>query len=276
MGHGKVTATQVSASPTPDRPRRILILGGTSEAYELAMRLVGRTDLTVVSSLAGRVSQPGMPPGAVRVGGFGGVEGLTAYLIKERIDVVIDATHPFAAKISGNAELACKAMNLPLITFERPPWVRQHKDRWVQIPDVQSAVCMANHKGNRVFLSIGRLELSAFSACEDAWFLVRAIDQPQDKLPPNSKLILQRGPFDLNSERQLLRDESISLIISKNSGGVATYAKIQAARELEIPVVMIDRPLKHTVPTVERLDGILRQLAKVLNKSDRTPDLTEN
>lgn len=264
MNPDNVSAAHVPSCPGPDRPRRILIMGGTSEAFQLAACLADRKELVVVSSLAGRVRQPSIPTGIVRVGGFGGVEGLVAYLVKERIDVVIDATHPFASKISGNVELACNAIHLPLVTFERAPWKRQHNDRWVSVPDIQSAACLANHKHNRVFLSIGRLELRAFSACKDAWFLVRAIDQPEDKLPPNSKLILQRGPFHLKDELQLLRKESINLIVSKNSGGIATYAKVEAARELQIPIAMIDRPLKHKMPTVNQLDHVLLRLAEFL------------
>lgn len=261
MHPNKVIDAHNPALPAPGRAKRILILGGTSEASRLAERLAGRTDLVVISSLAGRVNQPAMPAGIVRIGGFGGIDGLTRYLLQERIQVVIDATHPFAAKISGNAELACSAIHIPLIAFERPPWIQQHEDRWFAVPDIRNAASLANHKHNRVFLSIGRLELGAFCECKDAWFLVRAIDQPEDSLPPNSKLILQRGPFHLDDERELLRNESINLIVSKNSGGIATYAKVEAARELQIPIVMIDRPRKHKMPTVDRLDSVLLRLA---------------
>ena len=243
---------------------RVLILGGTSEASELASQLAARDDLTVISSLAGRVSQPRLPAGIVRVGGFGGVAGLVSYLADENIKVVIDATHPFAAKISGNAELACNTLCIPLIAFERPPWTPKKEDRWCAVPDVQAAASMVNHKRNRVFLSIGRQELGAFSDCEDAWFLVRAIDEPSERLPANSKLILKRGPFHLDDELQMLRSESISLIVSKNSGGTATYSKIQAARTLQIPIVMIDRPQKHKIPTVARTDDVLQKLAELL------------
>jgi precorrin-6A/cobalt-precorrin-6A reductase len=250
--------------PTRNHLPRVLILGGTSEASELAAHLAVRTDLAVISSLAGRVSQPRMPAGLVRVGGFGGVTGLISYLADENIEAVIDATHPFASKISGNAELACKTLGVPLIALERPPWGPKAHDCWCAVPDVQAAASMVNHKRNRVFLSIGRQELGAFSNCEDAWFLVRAIDEPNAKLPANSKLILKRGPFYLNDELQMLRSESISLIVSKNSGGTATYSKIQAARALQIPIVMIDRPKKHNIPTVARPDDVLQKLAEFL------------
>lgn len=249
---------------TSHRRPRILILGGTSEGSELAARLADRKDLQAITSLAGRVSQPRVPPGKVRVGGFGGAAGLIAYLQDEKIDVVIDATHPFAAKISGSAELACTTLNLPLIAVERPPWKPEELDRWRPAPDAQAAAAMVNHAGNRVFLAIGRQELGAFSHCGQAWFLVRAIDEPQVELPANSKLILDRGPFRLPDELRMLSGESINLVVCRNSGGAATYAKIEAARALRIPVVMIDRPRKHGIPTVARPDDALQKLAEIL------------
>jgi precorrin-6A/cobalt-precorrin-6A reductase len=263
MDVDKVIEKSVINPPRSHSPR-VLILGGTSEAFELAAHLATKADLTVISSLAGRVSQPRQPAGIVRVGGFGGVAGLISYLVDEDIQVVIDATHPFASKISGNAELACNTLGVPLIALERPPWEPKEHDCWCAVPDVHAAASMVNYKRNRVFLSIGRQELGAFSNCEDAWFLVRAIDEPNEKLPANSKLILKRGPFHLTDELQMLRNESISLIVSKNSGGTATYSKIEAARALQIPIVMIDRPQKHKMPTVARPDDVLQKLAEFL------------
>jgi precorrin-6A/cobalt-precorrin-6A reductase len=264
MDTGKLIDMQSIANSTRSPSSRILILGGTSEGSELATHLAARTDLTVISSLAGRVSQPRLPTGIVRVGGFGGVAGLLSYLADEKIALVIDATHPFASKISGNTELACNTSGVPLIAFERPPWEPTERDCWHVVPDVHAAASMVNHKHNRVFLSIGRQELGAFSNCEDAWFLVRTIDEPGDKLPANSKLILKRGPFHLNDELEMLRDESISMMVSKNSGGTATYSKIEAARALRIPIVMLDRPHKHNVPTVTRIDDVLQKLTELL------------
>jgi precorrin-6A/cobalt-precorrin-6A reductase len=258
------TAMQNLPSSISKHSRRILILGGTSEASQLAARLTNTTGLTVISSLAGRVSQPGMPAGIVRIGGFGGPDGLSSYLAKERIDLVIDATHPFASRISRNAELACNATQVPLIAFERPPWKPHDNDRWISAPNVQSAALLINDKHKRIFLSIGRQELGAFSDCNDAWFLIRSIDEPTVRLPANSKLILQRGPFDLNGERKLLRDQSINIIVSKNSGGTATYAKIEAARQLAIPIVMIDRPPKHNTPTLDQVDDLLGRLSDLI------------
>ena len=264
MDADKVTEMQSVTNPTRTHVPRVLILGGTTEASVIATHLAARSDVTVISSLAGRVSQPRLPAGMVRVGGFGGLAGLISYLVDQNIAVVIDATHPFASKISGNAELACNTLRLPLIALQRPAWEPNEHDCWYTVPDTQAAASMVNHQLNRVFLSIGRQELGAFSHCEDAWFLVRAIDAPSEMLPANSKLILKRGPFHLNDELQMLRSESISLIVSKNSGGTATYSKIEAARALRIPVVMIDRPRKHNVPTVPQPDDVLQQLAQLL------------
>jgi len=193
------------------------------------------------------------------------VVGLTAYLAEEQINAVIDATHPFAAKISRNVEAACAHLQLPLIVFARPPWVPQQGDHWHDVPDIESAAAFVGSRNGRVFLAIGRQELAAFSRCRDAWFLIRAIDPPHEPLPPHAKIILERGPFDLPHELQLLRDHAIDYIVSKNSGGPATYAKIEAARTAGIPVVMIHRPLKHSVPTVERIEDVLSALNRLIS-----------
>jgi precorrin-6A/cobalt-precorrin-6A reductase len=244
-------------------PARVLILGGTSEALQIAAHLAARSDVMVISSLAGRVNQPRLPVGKVRIGGFGGVDGLASYLKQENIAVVIDATHPFASRISRNAEIACQSAGVPLIPMERPPWQPGERDRWVTVPDLQAAAALVNNQASRVFLSIGRQELGAFSGCSSAWFLVRAIERP-DELPPKSKLILNRGPFHLEAEIQMLREESINLLVSKNSGGNATYPKIQAASELGIPVVMVDRPAKYTVPAAATPADVLLKLEELL------------
>jgi precorrin-6A/cobalt-precorrin-6A reductase len=259
-----IIISEGATSPRRDHPLRILILGGTSEASLLAASLASWPDVLAISSLAGRVENPRLPPGIVRVGGFGGAAGLASYLINENIDVVIDATHPFAAKISGNAESACKDANVPLIALERPRWEPLDEDRWIHVRDAEAAALLVNLRDNRVFLSIGRQELGAFSECSEAWFLVRGIDEPTERLPLHSKLILKRGPFSLRDELQLLRDEGISVIVSKNSGGAATYSKIEAARELRIAVVMIDRPWKHKITTVATSDDVLQRLAEFL------------
>ena len=237
--------------------QRVLLLGGTGEAHELAERLNRLSDTTLIYSLAGRVATPRLPARIVRIGGFGGVDGLTAYLAKEQITVVIDATHPFAANISRNAKEACTRTNVPFIAFERSPWTKVDGDLWDEVPDVQAAALRVAEGKGRCLLAIGRQEVRAFAGCEDTWFLIRAIDQPQDLLPPHAQVLLQRGPFDLQHELELLRQNTIGTVISKNSGGTATYSKIQAARILGIPVIMIQRPVKHTVPTLKDVDEVL-------------------
>jgi precorrin-6A/cobalt-precorrin-6A reductase len=251
---------------------RVLILGGTAEGSALATCLVSRTDIAVTSSLAGRVDQPKLPSGEFRVGGFGGVDGLIRYLDAEKIVAVIDATHPYASRISHNAEQACKHLGLPLIALARPPWKRMQQDKWHEVEDLRSAAHFVDSTKRRVFLSIGRQELEAFADCENAWYLIRAIDKPTSHLPLHHELILQRGPFSLGEELQLLKNHTIDCVISKNSGGPATYAKIEAARLLNIPVVMIRRPLKHTGESVETIGQAILQLDAVLdNLAKRRP-----
>jgi precorrin-6A/cobalt-precorrin-6A reductase len=252
------------------RPR-VLILGGTGEGAQLAARLSERVDLTVISSLAGRVSEPKLPKGQVRVGGFGGLDGLASYLVNEEIKVVVDATHPFAAKISQNAELACSRTVLPFIALLRPAWRKLAGDRWYEVPDFESAAEFVDKKMGRVFLSIGRQELGSFSECSNAWFLIRAIEEPTESLPPHRRVLLRRGPFEFNEELQLLRDHSINCLVSKNSGGLATYTKIEAARSLDIPVVMIDRPIKHTVQAVETIEEAIAKLDYLIRSASGMP-----
>lgn len=247
----------------PTRPR-VLILGGTGEGTQLAARLSERVDLTVISSLAGRVSEPKLPKGLVRVGGFGGRDALASYLLKEKIKVVIDATHPFATRISQNAEVACSRTGLPLIALVRPPWKKVDGDQWHEVANFESAAKFLDAKMGRVFLSIGRQELGSFSECNDARFLIRAIEEPTERLPPHHRVLLQRGPFELRDELQLLRDHSIDYVVSKNSGGSATYTKIEAARFLNLPVVMISRPFKHTVNPLETAEDVIAQLDRLI------------
>jgi precorrin-6A/cobalt-precorrin-6A reductase len=249
----------------------VLILGGTGEGAQLAARLAERVDLTVISSLAGRVSEPKLPKGLVRVGGFGGLDALTSYLVNEEIKVVIDATHPFAAKISQNTEIACSRTGLPFIALLRPPWRKLAGDRWHEVPDFQSTAKFVDTKMDRVFLSIGRQELGSFSECSNAWFLIRAIEEPTECLPPHRTILLRRGPFEFKEELQLLRDHSINCLVSKNSGGPATYTKIEAARFLHIPVVMINRPIKHTVQTVETVEDAIAKLDYLIHSGSGMP-----
>jgi len=230
---------------------RVLILGGTTEGAALAIHCATMPGVDIVSSLAGRVRELARPPGAVRVGGFGGTAGLAAYLEAERIDGVVDATHPFAARISAHAAQACAASRLPLLALVRPPWRAMSGDRWHDVADMSHAATLAPALGARVFLTVGRQELAPFAACADRWFLIRIIDAPTVPLPPQHTLLRARGPFAHDEEEALLRDHAVDVLVSKNSGGDATYPKIEAARNLGIPVVMVQRPPRPPVPYVE-------------------------
>ena len=248
---------------------RALLLGGTSEAWDLAESLAARADVIIISSLAGRVHQPRVPKGIVRIGGFGGVNGLIDFLQTERIDAVIDATHPFAVRISRNAEAACRELGLPLLAFGRTEWSSTEEDDWHEVADCYDAAELVDRTEGSVFLSIGRQELAAFADCRRASFLIRAIEKPEAPLPVNHILLLERGPFDLDHELNLLRKYSIDRVVSKNSGGTGTYAKIVAARKLKIPIVMIRRPVKHTVQPLSSVDQICRSLQGLVDARNR-------
>ena len=235
--------------------RRVLVLGGTAEARALAATLEADPAYAVVSSLAGRVRDPVLPVGEVRVGGFGGIDGLAAWLAQHRIDVVVDATHPFAATISAHAVTAAQRCGVQLITLRRKPFEPRPGDRWVRVQSLAAAARAI--VGARVFLTIGRQGVSAF-ADNPQWFLIRAIDPPDPPLPARHELLLRRGPFDLPGERALLAEHRIDAVVSKNSGGALTVAKLDAAREAGIPVVMIERP--HGGATVATVDAALARL----------------
>ncbi len=244
---------------------RVLLLGGTGEGASLAERLAPRTDLEVTSSLAGRVQQPKALQGAARTGGFGGIDGLTSYIESNAIDVVIDVTHPFAATMSQHAEAACTATGVPLLAYLRPAWSATDGDCWQEVADVESAAKSIGLSSKRVFLAIGRQELRAFVGCVDAWFLVRAIDAPTE-LPQRCEVILDRGPFKFADEVRLLQKYAIEILVSKNSGGESTYAKIAAARTLGIPVVIISRPPKHKIQILRTLNDVVAQLNQLVER----------
>jgi precorrin-6A/cobalt-precorrin-6A reductase len=234
--------------------KRLLILGGTSDANKLAQKAGNLPDLEVQVSLAGSIRQAGGVPKIVRIGGFGGVAGLTQYLRAEGINFLVDATHPFAAQISGNAAVASQKLGLPRLMLVRPGWEKAtgdgilgsmtNCDRWIEVDSLESAaISLQNQPAKRVFLSIGKQKLTIFSHLQDMWFLMRAIDPPAaNAIIPPGELILSKGPFDVSEEKQLLLEYKIDTIVSKNSGGDDTYAKILAARELGIKVIMIQRP----------------------------------
>ncbi|CAL78614.1 Precorrin-6A reductase [Bradyrhizobium sp. ORS 278] len=232
---------------------RILILGGTTEASELAQLLAGDRRFDTTLSLAGRTSTPRPQPLPTRIGGFGGIAGLEAWLRDHAVDAVIDATHPYADQISRHAVAACTALSLPLASIQRAEWHRQAGDNWIEVASAETAVGALGSEASRVFLSLGRLELAAFAAAPQHHYIARTIDPPGDiALPPDIRFIRDRGPFDRAKEHAFLAEERIAVVVSKNSGGAATYPKIAAARQLGIPVVMISRPEK---PHGVALDG---------------------
>lgn len=236
-----------------------MILGGTHEAAALARRLAD--DMDVVTSWAGRTKTKPDLPGRLRVGGFGGAAGLCAYLADESIDAVIDATHPFAARISANAAQACAERATPRLMLVRPPWKAQAKDRWTEAADMAEAARLLPGMGRHPFLAIGVQELSAFAAIFGLHCLVR-LAQPAD-VPFAADVIVARGPFALADEIRLLKDNAIDVLVAKNSGGTATAAKIEAAGQLGLPVLMIRRPplpAGETVDTVQAASAWVRKV----------------
>ncbi len=233
--------------------KRVLILGGTGDATELALKAADISGVAIMTSLAGRTRQPIVPCKETRIGGFGGVSGLVNYLKEQWIEVLIDATHPFASQISFNAAIAATAVNIPHLMVIRPAWKREAGDDWIDVESNANAATVLPGLAQRVFLTIGRQELATFAHL-NIWFLMRMIDPPlPNTLVPSGELLLDRGPFSLENERSLLQQYEIGAIVSKNSGGHATYAKIRAAREQRIPVVMVQRP---PVPAGEKVADI--------------------
>jgi precorrin-6A/cobalt-precorrin-6A reductase len=234
--------------------KRLLILGGTGDAMQLAAHAIDLPGLEVVTTLAGRTNHPQPVLGTVRIGGFGGEAGLVAYLQSEKIDFIIDATHPFAAQISWHVAGAATKVGIPRLLLVRPAWVRSIEDTWIEVERIEAAVQAIPASAERIFVTIGRQQLAPFATLTDKWCLMRSIDPPDPSIPlPPGKLLLDRGPFSLEGERQLLREYQIQAIVSKNSGGDATYAKIIAARELGLPVVMVQRPI---VPEGEKVADV--------------------
>lgn len=196
-----------------------------------------------VYSYAGRTETPVAQPLPVRIGGFGGVDGLVSYLRAEHISHLIDATHPFAARISQNAAEACGVTGIPMIALERPPWAAGNGDRWTHVADLAQAAAVLGAAPRRVFLAIGRQNLSAFATAGQHHYLLRLVDPPVGALPlPDAKVIIARGPFDPAGDRALLQTHRIEMIVAKNAGGAGAEAKLIAARELGLPVILVDRP----------------------------------
>lgn len=221
---------------------RILLLGGTTEASEMAKAL-SLAGLDAVFSYAGRTRSPVAQPLPVRVGGFGGVDGLRSYLEVERISHVIDATHPFAAGMSRNAHTACAANRVPLIRLERPAWEPSAGDNWTEVARLEDIPEVLPDAPQRIFLAIGKQQIDLFVTKPQHHYLLRLVDPPEGPLPlPNAQVVIARGPFDLASDTALMRAHGITHIVAKNAGGSGARAKLDAARALGIPVAMARRP----------------------------------
>ena len=239
---------------------RVLLLGGTTEATAIA-RALASAGIDAVFSYAGRTAEPATQPLPTRIGGFGGIAGLAAYLRRERITHLLDATHPFASRMSSNAVAAATETDTPLLAFERLPWQPQTGDDWQSVPDVEAAVDALPASPARIFLAIGRQNLAAFAVMPRHFFLLRLVDAPATPLPlPNAETVVARGPFSLASDLALLQAHAITHVVTKNSGGNASRAKLDAARALALPVIMIARPLLPDRLTTGSLDDVMRWL----------------
>jgi precorrin-6A/cobalt-precorrin-6A reductase len=251
----------------PDPRAHLLILGGTGEATALAAAVLARLgdSIAVTTSLAGRTTAPKRPLGALRSGGFGGAAALAAYLAAERVTAVIDATHPFAARISAEAREACAAAGVARLRLDRAEWPRHAEDRWIEVDDVEAAAAALPALGRRAFLTIGHRGLEAFAALADMHFLLRLVEPPRRPLPfASAELLLGRGPFTLAVERLILERHGIDVLVTKASGGDATAAKVEAARERRLPVVMLRRPPPPPGPRVISIAAALDWLGTVL------------
>lgn len=245
--------------------QHLLILGGTAEAGALARAVTSRfgEEWRVTTSLAGRTERPGPIPGQIRIGGFGGAGGLSAYLVEQRIDRLIDATHPFAARISAAARLAASATGVPRLLLLRPPWRRHPLDHWIEVDGMPGAAAIVARLARRAWLTVGSGDIASFAGASGVRFLVRLIAPPRQRLPLRFyEVVLGRGPFTLSGERHLLERHAIDVLVTKASGGAATEAKIIAARELSLPVVMVRRPPVEPGEAVETVEAALGWLAE--------------
>jgi precorrin-6A/cobalt-precorrin-6A reductase len=241
----------------------VLILGGTGEARRLAAELLG-AGLEPLTSLAGVTSAPALPEGATRSGGFGGAEGLATFLQAERFAAVVDASHPFAARISRHAAIAADTAAVPLLRLERKPWLAQAGDLWIPVRDTAAAAA-ALPSGARALVTIGRKEIAAYFDRADVSGLARMIEAPACVVPENWILLLQRPPFSVDAEAKLIASHSVSHLVTKNAGGHETEAKLTAARQAGIPVIMVERPLKPDVPSFTTSGELIAVLRGMLS-----------
>ncbi len=222
--------------------KHVLILGGTTEGRRLAAELAADPTVRVTSSLAGRVAEPRLPAGEVRVGGFGGAAGLADWLRSQHVHTLIDATHPFAQVISRNAAEAAAAVHIPLLALRRPSWVPVDGDRWHPVGSLAEAAGALPGLGRRALLTTGRLGLAAFADVRGVHLVARSVEPPDPPFPPDLLILLDRGPFHLDGEREVFREHRIDVLVTKDSGGTATSPKLTVARELGLPVVIVRRP----------------------------------
>jgi precorrin-6A/cobalt-precorrin-6A reductase len=256
--------------------RRVLILAGTAEARAVAGAL-DQAGVHVISSLAGRVTRPRLPAGDVRVGGFGGPVGLSRWLDDNAIVAVIDATHPFAERISASAARATAAAGIPLVRLDRPGWQAAEADRWHWVDDLPAAAAAIRRLGaTRVLLTTGRQGLAAFAADRRSWFLIRCVDPPTVALPASHEVLLARGPFTLAGELALIDAHEIDLVVTKDSGGPLTEAKLHAARARGLPVVVVRRPHRGSAPSVAdvaaAVDWAMRLASPAASPGGRLPE----
>lgn len=239
----------------------VLLLGGTSGASELAQAL-HQAGVRACFSYAGVTQQPLAQPLPTRSGGFGGAQGLADFIRAQGISHVLDATHPFAAQMSRNACAACEATGTPLLALERAPWQAQPGDRWTDVASMADAASALPQAPSRVFLAVGRKQLDAFAACPQHHYLLRLVDAPQaGSLPlPRHTVVLGRGPFSMADDLALLQQHGIVWLVAKNAGGSATQGKIDAARALGLPVVMVQRPALPLRPRTDSVAAVMHWL----------------
>ncbi len=249
---------------------RILILGGTTEARELAARLAADARLDVTLSLAGRTANPVRQPVPVRVGGFGGAAGLADHLRARQVDLLVDATHPFAARMSANAAEAAREADIPLLALRRPEWVRVEGDRWTEVESVEEGIERLGAAPRGVFVALGRQEVAPLLAHPQHRYVIRSVDPVEPRLElPQATYLLARGPFRESDERRLLAEHRIEATLAKNSGGDASYGKIAAARALGIEVILVHRPRKPEVPSLATVEEALAAIAHLAGPAEK-------